>query len=86
MTSLKKKIEKELPADTVEKVRDKLQYVREKIKEEGQSLAKHEALKKGIDNLSKAGEQIRDATKSLGDAEILKVAMKVIAVIDITYF
>ncbi|TPP57680.1 Mitochondrial import inner membrane translocase subunit TIM44 [Fasciola gigantica] len=72
-----KKIEKELPADTVEKVRDKFQYVREKIKEEGQSLAKNETLKKSFDNLSRAGEQIRDATKSLGDAEILKVALKV---------
>ncbi|THD24915.1 Mitochondrial import inner membrane translocase [Fasciola hepatica] len=71
-----KKIEKELPADTVEKVRDKFQYVREKIKEEGQSLAKNETLKKSFDNLSRAGEQIRDATKSLGDAEILKVALK----------
>lgn len=58
-------------------MRDRLQYVKEKIKEEGQSLAKNEALKKSFDNLSKAGEQIRDVTKSLGDAEILKVAMKV---------
>ncbi|KAF5398202.1 Mitochondrial import inner membrane translocase [Paragonimus heterotremus] len=72
-----KKIEKELPADTVEKVRDKLQFVEERLREKRQQFAMNESIKRSLDSLSRAGEQVKDVTRSLGDTELLKAAKKV---------
>ncbi|GAA53592.1 mitochondrial import inner membrane translocase subunit tim44 [Clonorchis sinensis] len=72
-----RKIEKELPTDAVEKIRVRLNVLSDKLKEGGQQLAMNESLKKSLENLSKAGEQMKDVTKSLGDSEFLKIALKV---------
>ncbi|VDQ05263.1 unnamed protein product [Trichobilharzia regenti] len=53
---LKKKIEKEMPTDTVEKVRDTIKSVKSKIREDAQQLARSETLRKSMETLSKAGE------------------------------
>ncbi|KAF7255476.1 hypothetical protein EG68_07322 [Paragonimus skrjabini miyazakii] len=77
-----KKIEKELPTDTVEKVRDKLQFVEERLREKGQQFAMNESIKRSLDSLSKAGEQVKDVTRSLGDTELLKAAKKGVEAMD----
>ncbi|CAH8523281.1 unnamed protein product [Schistosoma turkestanicum] len=71
-----KKIEKEIPTDTVERVRDTFKSVKSKIRNDAQQLAQNETLRKGVQSLSKAGEHVIDATKSLGETEIMKAAMK----------
>ncbi|KAF8566697.1 hypothetical protein P879_05065 [Paragonimus westermani] len=77
-----KKIEKELPTDTVEKVRDKLQFVEERLREKGQQFAMNESIKRSLDSLSKAGEQVKDVTRSLGDTELLRAAKKGVEAVD----
>ncbi|KER28406.1 hypothetical protein T265_04784 [Opisthorchis viverrini] len=77
-----RKIEKELPTDAVEKIRVRLNVLSDKLKEGGQQLAVNESLKKSLDNLSKAGEQMKDVTKSLGDSEFLKIALKSIEAVE----
>ncbi|CAL8068892.1 unnamed protein product [Calicophoron daubneyi] len=71
-----KKIEKELPADAAEKIRGKVQFIMDRLREEGQNIAANEALKKSLDSLIKMGDQMKDMTKSFGDSDILKAAMK----------
>ncbi|CAH8576103.1 unnamed protein product [Heterobilharzia americana] len=77
-----KKIEKELPTDTVGKVRDTIQSVKSKIRDDAQQLSQNETLRKSIESLSKAGEQVLDATKSLSDTEFVKAAMKGVEVVE----
>ncbi|KAG5452684.1 Mitochondrial import inner membrane translocase subunit TIM44 [Clonorchis sinensis] len=77
-----RKIEKELPTDAVEKIRVRLNVLSDKLKEGGQQLAMNESLKKSLENLSKAGEQMKDVTKSLGDSEFLKIALKSIEAVE----
>ncbi|VDO64081.1 unnamed protein product [Schistosoma margrebowiei] len=49
-------IEKEMPGDTVGKVRDTFQSVKSKIRNDAQQFAQNETLRKGVENLSKASE------------------------------
>ncbi|CAH8857730.1 unnamed protein product [Trichobilharzia szidati] len=77
-----KKIEKEMPTDTVEKVRDTIQSVKSKIREDAQQLARNETLRKSMETLSKAGEHVRDATKSLSETEFVKTAIKGVEVVE----
>ncbi|KAH8871815.1 Mitochondrial import inner membrane translocase subunit TIM44 isoform 1 [Schistosoma japonicum] len=77
-----KKIEKEMPADTVDKVRGTFQSVKNKIRNDAQNLAQNETLRKGVESLSKAGEHVRDATKSLGETDFVKAAIKSVEVLE----
>ncbi|CAH8575406.1 unnamed protein product [Schistosoma bovis] len=76
-----KKIEKEMPADTVGKVRDTFQSVKSKIRNDAQQFAQNETLRKGVENLSKASEHVKDATKSLSETEFIKAAIKGVEVV-----
>ncbi|VDP72696.1 unnamed protein product [Schistosoma curassoni] len=66
-----------MPADTVGKVRDTFQSVKSKIRNDAQQFAQNETLRKGVENLSKASEHVKDATKSLSETEFIKAAIKV---------
>ncbi|CAH8573079.1 unnamed protein product [Schistosoma margrebowiei] len=76
-----KKIEKEMPGDTVGKVRDTFQSVKSKIRNDAQQFAQNETLRKGVENLSKASEHVKDATKSLSETEFIKAAIKGVEVV-----
>ncbi|KAL7061901.1 hypothetical protein AAHC03_01204 [Spirometra sp. Aus1] len=77
-----KKIESEIPTDTVDKLRSQISSVAEKIKQEGANIAQHEYVKKGVEGLSKAGEQLKDASRSIGDTEFVKSARESISAIE----
>ncbi|VDK86243.1 unnamed protein product [Dibothriocephalus latus] len=79
---MKKKIESEIPADTVDKLKSQISSVAEKIKQEGANIAKHEYVKKGVEGLSKAGEQLKDASRSIGDTEFVKSARESISALE----
>ncbi|RTG83022.1 mitochondrial import inner membrane translocase subunit TIM44 [Schistosoma bovis] len=70
-----------MPADTVGKVRDTFQSVKSKIRNDAQQFAQNETLRKGVENLSKASEHVKDATKSLSETEFIKAAIKGVEVV-----
>ncbi|XP_018651859.1 putative mitochondrial import inner membrane translocase subunit tim44 [Schistosoma mansoni] len=76
-----KKIEKEIPVDTVGKVRDTFQSVKSRIRNDAQQFTQNETVRKGVENLSKAGEHVKDATKSLSETEFIKAAIKGVEVV-----
>uniref|UniRef100_A0A183SA99 Mitochondrial import inner membrane translocase subunit TIM44 n=1 Tax=Schistocephalus solidus TaxID=70667 RepID=A0A183SA99_SCHSO len=82
MREFYKKIESEIPTDTVDKLRSQISSVAEKIKQEGANIAKHEYVKKGVEGLSKAGEQLKDASRSIGDTEFVKSARESISALE----
>ncbi|KAM7540062.1 hypothetical protein Aperf_G00000043769 [Anoplocephala perfoliata] len=69
-----KKIESEIPTDTMGKVRDQLESAAKKLKEESENLIKQEYVRKSIEGLSKASEQLADVSRAIGKTEFVKSA------------
>lgn len=73
-----KKIESEIHTDTVDKVKEQLETAAKKLREEGENLKKQEIIRKSIEGISKAGEQIAGVSRSIGKTEFVKSAREVI--------
>ncbi len=74
---VQKKIESEIPTDTVDKMKGQFESAAQKIKAESENLKKHEYVRKSLEGISKAGEQIADVSRSLGSTEFVKSAKEV---------
>lgn len=77
MRYFQKKIEKDIPSDTVDKMRGKFDSMAEKLKTESENLSKNEYVRKSLEGISKAGGQIADVSRSLGSTEFVKSAKEV---------
>ncbi|KAM3173520.1 hypothetical protein ACTXT7_012337 [Hymenolepis weldensis] len=74
MRAFYKKIESEIHTDTMEKVKDQLESAAKKLKEEGENFKNQEIIRKSIEGISKASEQIAGVSRSIGKTEFVKSA------------
>ncbi|VDO03529.1 unnamed protein product [Rodentolepis nana] len=74
MRAFYKKIESEIHTDTMEKVKDQFESAAKKLKVEGENLKKQEIIRKSIEGISRAGEQIAGVSRSIGKTEFVKSA------------
>lgn len=61
----------------MEKVKDHLESAAKRIRAEGENLKKQEYFRKGLEGISKAGEQLADVSRSIGRTEFMKSAREV---------
>ena len=61
----------------MDKVKVHLESAAKKIKAESENLKKQEYVRKGLEGISKAGEQLADVSRSIGKTEFVKSAREV---------
>lgn len=61
----------------MEKVKDQLESAAKKLKEEGENFKNQEIIRKSIEGISKASEQIAGVSRSIGKTEFVKSAREV---------
>ncbi|EUB62109.1 Mitochondrial import inner membrane translocase subunit TIM44 [Echinococcus granulosus] len=82
MREFYKKIESEIPLDAVEKVRDHLESAAKRIRTEGENWKKQEYVRKGLEGISKASEQLVDVSRSIGKTEFVKSARETLEALE----
>ncbi|VDM27250.1 unnamed protein product, partial [Hydatigera taeniaeformis] len=82
MREFYKKIESEIHVDAMEKVKDHLESAAKRIRAEGENLKKQEYVRKGLEGISKAGEQLVDVSRSIGRTEFVKSARETLEALE----
>ncbi|VDK32178.1 unnamed protein product [Taenia asiatica] len=82
MREFYKKIESEIHTDAMEKVKDHLESAAKRIRAEGENLKRQEYVRKGLEGISKAGEQLVGVSRSIGRTEFVKSARETLEALE----